>query len=324
MKKVTFLYEGPHAIHRAWADSVNSYFLPNFGAGYKKGSNIFSKFFRLFLAPIKLSKIPKETEVLLIEGGLGFFTGFLFKKFRRKKVVLIVSDPVLKLFKEKKFIGKIGYSLIKDFDGFIPTSSLMSSYVPFKKKAVIYPFFDVDKFRKNKADLNSKNFIYVGVLNQQKGVDKIVDLFKRVNDKIPESKLFLVGDGPLKKEIEKINDKNIILTGFTKSPERYMKESLFYLNLSRFDPFGMVLLEMMSVGLIPIISKNVGASDVLKEVDESLIVENEREAYERIMDLMRNKRKIQSISKRCRKASQEYCEKNSVKEFKKAFYSFIK
>jgi len=322
--KIAFLYEGPHAVHAAWAKSVNAKFIPNFGAGCKKGSSFLSRLVRIALAPAKLRQIPKNTNVLLLEGGLGFVVGFLFKKIRKKKVLMIASDPLFYELKRRPFLAKIGYFMMKNFDGFIPTSKLMSSLIPFKNKKIVHPFAEVERFNKVKVDLNKKNIIYVGVLNKQKGVDRVIKLFLKLQKKIPKAKLFLVGEGPLKKEIEKINNKNIILTGFVKNPESYMKECSIYTNLSRLDPFGVGVVEAMVHGLVTIVSEGVGAKDIIEKVDKTLIVDSEEKAVIKILDLFSNRIKLTKLSQKLKKKAIEECSKEkSIKKFKKAFYSFI-
>jgi len=322
--KVVFLYEGPHAVHAEWARAVNAEFIPDLNAGPKMGSGwpkrIFNAFRRLFI----LNRIPKNTDVLLLEGGLGFVVGFLFKKFRKGKVIMIVSDPLFYVLRRIPLLAKISYYMMKDFDGFIPTSKLMASLIPFKNKRIVYPFANVKKFGKIKADINSKNIIYVGVLNKQKGVDKTVKVFLQIRRTTPEAKLFLVGLGPLKREIENIKNKNIILTGFVKNPQTYMKECCIYINLSRLDPFGVGVVEAMAAGLVPIISKNVGAKDLVKKVDRNLIVKEEDEAAKIILSLLKDRKKISRLSEKAKKEAVKYNKENSVKEFKKSFYNFIK
>jgi glycosyltransferase involved in cell wall biosynthesis len=322
--KVVFLYEGPHAVHAEWAKAVNAEFVPDLDTGPKLGSSWPKRFFNAFRRLFILNRIPKDTDVLLLEGGLGFIVGFLFKKFRKGKVIMIVSDPLFYELKKMPILAKIGYYMMKDFDGFIPTSKLMSSLVPFKNKKIVHPFAEVERFNKVKADLNKKNIIYVGVLNKQKGVDRVIKLFLKLQKKIPEAKLFLVGEGPLKKEIEKINNKNIILTGFTKRPENYMKECSVYINLSRLDPFGVGVIEAMVVGLIPIVSENVGAKEVVEKIDKNLVVKNEIEAEKKIISLFRDEEKLKRLMNLCKKISLEYNKKKSIIAFKKNLKYFLK
>lgn len=322
--KTVFLYEGPHAVHAAWARSIGAKFIPNIGAGPKMGSGWSSRIAKAFLMPFMLRKIPKDTNVLLIEGGLGFIVGFFFKKIRKGKIVMIVSDPLFYELKQKPLLAKIGYFMIKDFDSFVPTSKLMANLIPFENKKIVYPFIEVKRFGRIKANIGCKNIIYTGILNRQKGVDKVVRVFLQIQKVIPEAKLFLVGKGPLKEEIDNIGNKMIVLPGFTKNPENYIKECSLYINLSRLDPFGVGVVEAMAAGLVPIISENVGARDLLEKIDKKLVVKNIEEAKKRIAELFKNKKKLIRLSKKAKEIGKKQNKEKNIKNFKKAFYSFVK
>ncbi|MEK6534692.1 MAG: glycosyltransferase family 4 protein, partial [Thermodesulfobacteriota bacterium] len=58
-----------------------------------------------------------------------------------------------------------------------------------------------------------------------------------------------------------------------KLPEFYLAGDL-YAMLSRFDTFGMVVLEAMAAGLPVLISGSVGASDIVREGENGFVVEN--------------------------------------------------
>ncbi|MFH8119688.1 MAG: glycosyltransferase family 4 protein [Candidatus Aenigmatarchaeota archaeon] len=226
--------------------------------------------------------------------------------------------------RENKLLGKIGYYMMKNFDGFIATSKLMFNFIPFKNKEIVYPFADTERFSKIKVNINSKNIIYIGAMNKQKGVDRIVEIFPKVQKKIPEVKLFLVGEGPLKERIKAIGNKAIVLTGFIKNPEKYMSKCAIYISLSSFDSFGVGVIEAMAAGLVPIISENVGAKDIVEKVDKSLIVKDEEEAIKKIVKLFRNKKKLKALSIKVKKIGIKQNKKNSIKAFKKAFLTLLK
>ncbi|MEM5831521.1 MAG: glycosyltransferase family 4 protein, partial [Candidatus Aenigmatarchaeota archaeon] len=203
-------------------------------------------------------------------------------------------------------------------------SKLMFNFIPFKNKEIVYPFAYTERFSKIKVNINSKNIIYVGIINKQKGVDRIVKIFFQIQKKIPEAKLFLVGEGPLKEKIKAINNEAIVLTGFIKNPERYMSKCAIYINLSRLDPFGVGVIEAMAAGLVPIISENVGAKDIVEKIDKSLIVKDEEEATKKIIELFRNKKKLKALSIKVKKMGIKQNKKNSIKAFKRAFFNFVK
>ncbi len=309
-----------------WVNAIGAYYIPNVGAGYKCGGNLITRLKKLFLIVFKIKEIPEDTDILLIEGGFGFLVGFLFKKLRKKKVILIVSDPLFDFFDKRKNLSILFFWMVKDFDGFIPTSRLMSSKVPFSNKKIVNTFINVEKFYKIKPKF-TKNLIYVGVLNKHKGIEELIEIFLEVKKIEKKSKLYLIGDGPLKEKILNFNNKSIILTGFVKNPERFMAKSTFFINFSNFDSFGNCVVEAMAAGLVPIISKNMGVKEVVEKVDPTLIIntKNKEESIKKILSLLNSEEKIiKELSNKCKRVSLYYIKERSVRNFKAAFTSFIK
>ncbi len=64
---------------------------------------------------------------------------------------------------------------------------------------VVYPYADVNRFLKFKSDLNSFNIVFAGVLEFYKGVDLLLNAFKKVKERFKEAKLFMLGEGDLKR-----------------------------------------------------------------------------------------------------------------------------
>lgn len=321
-QKVVFLYEGPHAVHAAWAKAIGAKFVSDLDVGPKKGSSWPKRFFNAFRRLFVLNRIPKDTNILLLEGGLGFVVGFLFKKFRKGKVIMICADPLFMILKNNKFLGRIGYFMLKDFDGFIAVSKMVAKLIPFAKKAVVHPFAEVSRFKKIKPNLKSNIIISVGRIDKRKGVDKMVEIFKKVKEKIPDAKFILLGEGQLKKQLEKANIKNLILPGYDK-PEKYFKDCSLYLAYARYDPFPVSVIEAMAAGLVPIISKNVGMKDVLKDMSKELIAKNEEEAAKKIVELLKNKKKLRKLSIRIKQIGSEQTKEKSIAMFKKGFADFV-
>ena len=65
---------------------------------------------------------------------------------------------------------------------------------------------------------SEKYFLYVGRLTTNKGIENLLEIFKKIESIYPEYKLIFIGDGPLKNKIEKFKSENelnekIILKG---------------------------------------------------------------------------------------------------------------
>ena len=106
--------------------------------------------------------------------------------------------------------------------------------------------------------------LYVSALHIEKGQDILLQAFKNVAEKLPNTYLVLVGTGPFKIELEKLTrrlnlDPNVKLTGYLSEKEKnnwYNAADVFAFP-SLMEVFPLVLLEAMSHEL-PIISTDVG------------------------------------------------------------------
>ncbi len=113
-----------------------------------------------------------------------------------------------------------------------------------------------------------------------KGLDNILLSLSKLKSQKRKFKLLIVGKGNIKKYTQIAQkaeiSSNIIFTGPV-SKEKMIKiylSSDFYIMLSKFDTFGMVVLEAMAAGLPVIISSNVGAKDLVREGKNGFIINN--------------------------------------------------
>ena len=100
----------------------------------------------------------------------------------------------------------------------------------------------------------NKQAICVGRLNEQKGLDFLIDAWELVTRLHPDWTLNIYGAGELKEELQQRIDskhlqRNIIINAPTTDIKEKYLESSIYLMTSRFEGFPMVLLEAMECGL---------------------------------------------------------------------------
>jgi len=112
--------------------------------------------------------------------------------------------------------------------------------------------------------------LFVGMNFEVKGLDTVITAISRAKAAQPDSNvsLLVVGKGDNKKYAAIAESqgvaKNVRFAGsLTTGIERYYKASDAFIMLSRFDTFGMVVLEAMSAGVPVIVSPNVGAKDLV-------------------------------------------------------------
>lgn len=131
------------------------------------------------------------------------------------------------------------------------------------------------------SPLENKQAIAMGRIQYQKGFDTLVEVFEMVHKKYPEWVLNIYGDGNYRDVIAKcITSKGldgiIVLKGRTENVPSVMQEASFFILSSRFEGFGMVLVEAMAQGL-PVVSFDcpTGPSDIIEPNVNGLLVENQ-------------------------------------------------
>lgn len=230
---------------------------------------------------------------------------------------------------DKKYITKVIDS-ISDFDYFVVVSDNLRKFYENKigKTKCIYIPNVIDSLPDKRSKLTNKNIITIGRLSPEKGQKDLIDVFKIVNKELPKTKLFMVGDGPLKKELEnytkelKLTNK-IIFTGFlgNKEKEKYILDSSIFILPSYTESFGLVLIEAMSYGL-PCIAFDTsdGAKELLKNNVGILVKDRNKEKMaEEIIKELKNKNGSEHSEK-----GYKYCQKYLLDNVKKEWINILK
>lgn len=104
----------------------------------------------------------------------------------------------------------------------------------------------------------------------QKDYFTLLSAMKKAIEQGFTKKLFIVGDGPNKKDIEdlirKLNlSKNVKLLGRKKNPYVWMKNCNFFVHSSKYEGFGLVIVEAMSLKKVVVVSNcKVGPKEILE------------------------------------------------------------
>lgn len=113
---------------------------------------------------------------------------------------------------------------------------------------------------------------FVGQLDERKGLGVLLSAFKIILQKMPETRLLLAGEGPLREMIEsEVREygwqKHVVLTGFVNDVAAIMRAIDVLLLPSYWEGFGIVLIEAMACGR-PVITTNI--SSMPEIVDEGV------------------------------------------------------
>ena len=162
-----------------------------------------------------------------------------------------------------------------------------------EKVAIIHPGVELSGYeRENKNNVRQamRNALGIGKSDpviifasmnfEIKGLDNIIASLGRLQKQASSLKLVVAGKGNVKKYQKMAGEagvaENIIFTGVLdreKLTDLYLAGDL-YVMLSKFDTFGMVVLEAMAAGLPAMVSSRVGAKDVVVQGENGFVIEN--------------------------------------------------
>lgn len=148
-------------------------------------------------------------------------------------------------------------------------------------KAKIVPIANPTPYEniENTPSLEYKTVLAMGRLTYQKGFDLLLDAWALVCKRNHDWTLKIVGSGEdelkLKEQAKRLDIENrVIFISATKDVQQYFRTSSFFCLSSRFEGFGMVLIEAQSFGL-PIIAFDceAGPSDLIEHEENGYLIE---------------------------------------------------
>ena len=195
------------------------------------------------------------------------------------------------------------------------TQKIITDYyaVPHKSTDYIPNGINLNNFKSKKNSNKENNILYVGRIDQRKGVDFLVKSMVLVHQKNPSITLHIVGEGIDKKKLEKFSKENnlpIIFHGGLSDEE--LQKLYEHINIqivpSVFEGFGISVLEGMAKG-IPIIATDVdGIRSILKNNYSGILVpyNNEHALSDSIIQLFNNPLLRQKLINNAFNELQEY------------------
>ena len=201
----------------------------------------------------------------------------------------------------------------------------------FKNVSIIYNSIP-DTFRYENYNVESKKILAAGRLTEGKGFDILIKCTREAFEKYPDWNLEILGEGEKKKElgslIEKYNlSKNITIKNFIDNMEEVMKEYSFFVMTSKYEGFGLVLVEAQATGL-PVISFDCksGPKEIINNNIDGVLVkaENENEMPKAIVSMIEDKEFRKKLSKNAVINSERFRNEKIGNEWKELFEKMIK
>lgn len=286
-------------------------------------------------------------DIILAHASGSLPSAILLKIFRGIKVIYYCLEPprmFYDLYKQtktrlpifKKFIFILATPFLKSLDRFLVnktdalfTHSFFNKKIIqniYKKKdiKVIYPGIDIKRYSnlsnknnlKEKLGLQNKTVLLsVGKLHPRKNFELQIRTMKKLIRVFKNIHLLIIGNGPHRKQLEGLSQRlgltdYITFTGFVPDKElpNYYQISDIFLFTAYREPFGIVIIEAMSVGKPVIVPKDGGALEFCQDYKNSLLFTqgSVNDLYQKIKYLIENPNKRREISKEAIRKAQTF------------------
>ncbi|MGX6591113.1 glycosyltransferase family 4 protein [Cetobacterium ceti] len=240
---------------------------------------------------------------------------FIEKKQGICKIKKKIKKLELMIYEEKK----------QKLDKYIILTKVDIKYWKYKENIFVIPntlTFETEK----KSSLENKKIISIGRYEKEKDYNALIDIWNIIEKKNKDWKLDIYGDGSLREileiKIKKINLKNIHL----KEPIKNVKEELLknsvYVSTSKYEGFGLAILEAMHCGL-PIISFDCqsGPRELIRDGKNGyLIPQEDINSYaNKLLELMNNFEKRKQMGYESKKRSYDFTEDKIMNMWRELF-----
>ncbi len=182
------------------------------------------------------------------------------------------------------------------------------------KTKVISNAVPIPKFL-NSCSVKTYDILFVGRLTKQKSVEILLKAIKILKNKYSKNlKIAIVGDGELKENLNNLTvelgvNREVKFLGVRKDVKELMVSSKIFVLPSRWEGFGIVIIEAMS-NMLPVIATNVGGiPELIEDGKDGILVppENPKALARAISNLLENEELREKLSKAAyRKVREKY------------------
>jgi len=281
----------------------------------------------LGLSPGRLSRAIKKTAPALIHAHFGYDAILVYDAARKANVPLVVTlhGSDIQTPASRWESGEAGHffrgyptklrKLISDVNvHFVVVSkalrlSAIDNGIPGDRLRVVYTGVSTESFPKISLEPRvRRDILFVGRLTEVKGLEFLIRAMAKVNQRLPDVRLVVIGDGPLRPSLTALAARLNINVQFVGAAPRSVVKS--HLQSARalclpsittadgcFEAFGMVALEAAASGVPVITSARGAAESVIEGVTGYVIGEADVDALaERIVALSENDRLFSDMS----------------------------
>ncbi|WP_026903762.1 glycosyltransferase family 4 protein [Pedobacter glucosidilyticus] len=177
----------------------------------------------------------------------------------------------------------------------ISCSHFVNSTLP-KKGHVVWNPYDDKTFYNQHLQRKDKSFIFVGRLVSDKGCDILIEAFAKLIVEHPDATLTIVGDGPDKPKLLALVNKHdlqdkVSFTGILKGDKLAAKLNEYQIAVIPSiwqEPFGVVALEVIACGCIPVYSNKGGLTEACGGLGIAFDSDNKTDLVQKMINEIEN------------------------------------
>jgi glycosyltransferase involved in cell wall biosynthesis len=164
--------------------------------------------------------------------------------------------------------------------------------------------------------------VFTGRIAEEKNLSFLIKAFKKIKQKIPNSKLLLVGSGSGEKEYKKLIkelgiEKSVLMAGAKEHDQmyKYYQSSNLFAFASTSETQGLVTIEAMASGLPAIAVKATGTEDIVQNNINGFMVREDIGLFaQKTIEMIKNQTEFEKLAKNAPKSVEKVSILNASKE----------
>ncbi|MBU2036696.1 glycosyltransferase [Patescibacteria group bacterium] len=164
--------------------------------------------------------------------------------------------------------------------------------------------------------VKNRSVCYMGRLSYEKSIDQVIRAFALINKKMPDLNLMIIGDGPERKNLEKLAkdlnvNNSVIFTGsllYNGNLVKALQANDLFISASKSENMPLSILEAMAVGLPMVLVKEKGLAELIQENVNGIFARTDDPAdiAEKVLFLLSNTDLLNKFSQGSRQMAMEY------------------
>ena len=202
--------------------------------------------------------------------------GLLLNNSSKKKVIFNRGIPkVIKVDILKKYLFRKVVTDVIVNSNYVKNS--LSNLAKYMKNGPEVVYHGIDPESNQQAKLDSKNIAIVGRLSHEKGVDYALEAMKIVLKSEPKAMLWVIGTGSEEAKLKQLAAElgikdSVVFYGFSTEVEKLMLQCSMLIMTSRWEGFGLVLLEAMRLKIPCLAFDHIAANEIIADKESGFLI----------------------------------------------------